>query len=131
MGIWAQLDVDNIYPFSKNEKEIIKKIKEVLKLDNLNSLVLYRYGLYVNSIAADIKGINRKIITKKYNDLPIKSRSDILIDGEEIMAILGTKPGKYLKNIINSIEEEIIKGNLSNKKEDLINYVLNYSSTQI
>jgi len=130
MGIWAQLDVSNIYPFSKNEKEIIKDIKEVLELDNLDPLVLYRYGLYVNSVAADSKGIDRKIITKKYNDLPIKGRSEILIDGKEIMSLLGTKPGKYLRNIINNIEEEVVKGNLSNNKEDLVDYVLNYGSTQ-
>lgn len=130
MGTWAQLDVENIYPFSKNEKEIINDIKKVLELDNLDPLVLYRYGLYANSIVADIKGINKKLVTKKYNELPIKCRSDILIDGNEIMNLLDTKPGKYLKTIINHIEEQILKGNLSNNKEDLINYVLNYSSTQ-
>lgn len=130
MGVWAQLDVSEVYPFSKNEKEIINNIKEVLELDVLNPLVLYKYGLYVNSIVADIKGIDKKIVTKKYNELPIKCRSDILLNGKEIMSILGTNPGKYLRNIINNIETEIIVGNLSNTKEDISNYVLNYSSTQ-
>jgi len=130
MGIWAQLKVDNIYPFTKNEKELMKNIRVVLELDNLDSLTLYRYGLYVNSVTADIKGIDKKIITKLYNNLPIKCRNDILINGEEIMQLLNTKPGKYLRTIIDNIEEEIIKGNLSNTKEELINYVLNYSSTQ-
>ena len=40
------------------------KTQDVLELDNLDPLVLYRYGLYVNSIAADSKGIDRKVITK-------------------------------------------------------------------
>ena len=130
MGIWAQLNVDSIYPFTKNEKELMNDIREVLELDNLDPLVLYRYGLYVNSIAADSKGIDRKVITKKYNELPIKARNEILIDGSEIMSLLGTKPGKYLRTIINSIEEEVVRGNLSNNKEDLVSYVLNYGSTQ-
>lgn len=130
MGIWAQLDVEDIYPFSKNEKEIINDIKIVLELDNLDPFVLYRYGLYINSVVADIKGINRKLVTKKYNELPIKGRSDILIDGKEIMKVLGTKPGKYLRTIIDNIEEEIVRGNLSNTKKGLIDYILNYSSTR-
>ena len=131
MGIWAQLDVENIYPFSKNEKEMINNIKTVLKLDNLDPLTLYRYGLYVNCIASDMKEIDRKLVTKKYNELPIKERSDILIDGKDIMQILGTRPGKYLKDIIIKIEEEIVKGNLLNTKEELTKYVIEYSSTQI
>lgn len=130
MGIWAQLDVEEVYPFSKNEREIISDIKKCLKLDNLDPLVLYNYGLYVNSVAAGIKGIDKKLVTQKYNELPIKGRSDILIDGKEIMSLLKTKPGKYLRDIINNIEKEILNGNLSNTKEDLINYVLDYSSTQ-
>jgi len=130
IGIWAQLNVENIYPFSKNEKDIMYNIKKVLELNNLDPLVLYRYGLYVNSIAADLKGIDRKIITKKYNELPIKDRSEILVDGKEIMKILDTNPGKYLRKIIDNIEEEIVKGNLSNNKKEIENYILNHFSTQ-
>lgn len=129
MGIWAQLDVENIYPFSKNEKEIIRNIKTVLKLDNLDPLVLYHYGLYINSIVADMKGMDRKLVTKKYNELPIKGRSDILINGEDIMQILGTKPGKYLREIMDTIEEEIIRGNLPNNKAALKKYILDNKST--
>lgn len=129
MGVWAQLNVLDIYPFSKNEKELINDINKVLPLNNLEPLVLYKYGLYVNSIAADIKGINRKLVTKKYNELPIKCRSDILIDGNKIMSLLGTKPGKYIKDIINSIEKEIVNGNLTNDENGIKNYILKYWST--
>lgn len=128
MGIWAQLDVDNIYPFSKNEKEIINNIRKVIELDNLNPVVLYKYGLYINSIAAGIKGINKKEVIYKYNDLPIKGRSDIVVNGRDIMKILNTKPGVYLRKIISNIEESIVLGKLSNNKEEIIKYVL--SSTQ-
>lgn len=128
MGIWAQLDVEDLYPFSRNEKEIINNIKKALVLDNLNPIVLYKYGLYVNSIAASIKGIDKKEVTLKYNQLPIKGRSEIVVNGKDIMNILGTKPGAYLKELISKIEENILLGNLSNSKEEIIKYVL--SSTQ-
>lgn len=124
MGIWAQLEVEDLYPFSRNEKEIINDIKKVLVLDNLNPVVLYKYGLYVNSIAASIKGIDKKQVTLKYNQLPIKGRSEIAVNGRDIMDVLGTKPGVYLKELISKIEEEILLGNLANDKEEIIKYVL-------
>ena len=33
IGIWAQLDVDDIYPFTKVEKEQMKEIRALLKKD--------------------------------------------------------------------------------------------------
>lgn len=128
MGIWVQLDVDSIYPFSKNERELMNNIRIVLEFDNLDPLVLYRYGLYVNSIVADLKGIDRKIITKKYNDLSIKSRSDIVINGKDIMEVLNVKPGRYLRDIISKIEEDIVNGNLINSKEEINKYLLDYKN---
>lgn len=131
IGIWAQLDVENIYPFTRNEKELMKQIREVLELDNLDSMVLYRYGLYVNSVVADIKGIDRRLVAKTYNDLIIKCRSDIVINGTDIMKILNRNPGNYLKNILADIEEKIIRRELENDRETLKLYLVNhYSSTQ-
>lgn len=124
MGIWTQLDVDDIYPFSKNEKELMNNIREVLKYDELNSSTLYKYGLYVNSVAADIKGFDRKLITKKYNELPIKAKSEIKITGFDIMNLLNKNSGKYLRVILSDIEKKILDGKLENEKEKLEEYVL-------
>lgn len=129
IGIWAQLDVDNIYPFTKNEIILMRQIREALKLDNLDPVVLYNYGLYVNSVAADIKNIDKKIITKSYNDLPIKSRSDIVINGKDIVEILNKKPGEYLRVILSDIENKIINGSLLNDREVLKKYILNLDSS--
>lgn len=126
MGIWTQLHVDNLYPFTKNEKEIMRQIRAVLKLDNLDSANLYRYGLYVNSIAADIKGIDRRLITQKYDSLPIKSKNEIKLNGMDICEILGERPGKFLKEIISDIEEKILNGILENDKNILKTYILNH-----
>ncbi len=130
IGIWTQLDVDNIYPFTKNERELMKQIREVLNSD-INSFSLYKYGLYVNSIVADIKKIDRKKVTKMYQDLPIKCRTDILINGRDIMKLLARQPGGYLKEILIDIERQILIGKLENKKEILEKYILDhYHSTQ-
>lgn len=123
LGIWAQLKVDSLYPFTKNEHDLIVDIRRALTLDNLDTKVLYQYGLYVNSVAANIKGISKKKVTYQYNHLPIKCRSDICLNGDEISSILKKKPGPYLKEIFKDLETKILSFELENRKEALITYV--------
>lgn len=132
MGIWAQLGVDDIYKFSKNEKQIMGQIREVLELDSLEDFILYKYGLYVSSVVAGIKGIDKKVITAKYNNLPIKCRSDLVINGNNIVEILDIKPDKKLRNILNDIENKVILRQLDNNFEVLEKYILDsYGGTLI
>lgn len=131
IGVWAQLNVEDIYPFTKNEKELMKSIRKLLKLDTIDSFSLYHYGLYVSSVVADIKGIDRKVITKAYNDLPIKCRSDIIMNGKDIMKLLNCKPGDYLRVILNDIENKILCKELVNDRKILESYLIeNYGGTQ-
>jgi len=92
-------------------------------VDNLNPRVLYTYGLYVNSIAGNMKGISKREITSRYNRLPIKCRMDIVFDGEEISSLLGRKPGPYLKGIFKDLETQILSLELKNEKDDLMTYL--------
>lgn len=126
MGIWALLKVDKIYPFTKNEQELMEQIRECLKLDNFDSYNLYKYGLYINSVVADIKNLDKKIIIEKYNNLPIKARNELLIDGNDIMGVLNLKQGKYLRLILDDIEKKVLFKKLENNKEVLINYVVSH-----
>ena len=123
IGIWSILNVTDKYPFNKNELELIEKINQAVKLDNKDFMNLYKYGLYINSVAGEMKNEDIKIITAQYVKLPIKSRKDIDIDSETIMATLNKKPGKYLKDIYDDIEEKIIYGQLANDKEEICKYI--------
>lgn len=123
IGIWAQLGVEDIYNFNNNEKDYIKKIKELLNENILDNSNLYKYDLYITSIVAEINGIDKKIVNQKYNDLPIKSRKDIEIDGKEICEILNIKPSSLLKEVIMDLEDKILNKKLDNKKEVLIEYI--------
>lgn len=131
IGIWSQLDVLDLYPFTNNEKELIINIQKALRLNNLNSRVLYTYGLYVNSIAANIKGISKRTVTSRYNLLPIKCRTDIVLNGQEISDILGMEPGPYLKNIFNDLEKKILSSDLENEKDILTGYLLESYHSEI
>jgi tRNA nucleotidyltransferase (CCA-adding enzyme) len=123
IGIWSILNVGDKYPFNKNEIDLIDNVNAVVGLDNLNPSVLYKYGLYVNSVAGKIKKDDIKRITETYNNLIIKSRKEIDITAEEIMAILGREPGEYLKEIYDDLEEEILYNRLENNKLSISKYI--------
>ena len=123
IGIWSILNVGDKYPFNKNEMDLIDNVNKVIELDNLNPSVLYKYGLYVNSVAGKIKKDDIKRITETYNNLIIKSRKEINITAEEIMAILNREPGEYLKDIYDDLEEEILYNRLENVKTSISKYI--------
>ncbi len=123
IGIWVILDI-GVYHFSNNEKELIKKIKEALLTNNLDPLNLYHNGLYVNSVAASIKGLSNVEVTKCYNQLPIHGRNDIDISAHDICKYLKRKEGPYLKDIYEDLEKSILYGKIINNREDLIKYCL-------
>ena len=123
IGIWSIINSDK-YPFSSNERELIDNINTVLKKDNYDPMVLYKYGLYVNSVAGDIKGLDKKRITEEYNNLVIHSRSDLDITSEDIMQLLGREPGEYLKDIYEDIVNKVLYKSLENEKEVIEKYIL-------
>jgi len=122
IGIWAQIG-DN-YPFSNHEIEMMQKINELLKKDIYSPYNLYYYGLYVSTIAGEIKGISKKEITTKYNELPIQSRKDICINGKEIIDLINDNNTSKIKMIIKDLEIHILSDTIQNKKSNLIEYIL-------
>lgn len=124
IGIWAQLDVLDKYRFNKNDYDTIEKINELKDENILDVDILYKYGLYIASIAGDIKGIDRKIVTASYNALPIKSMVDIAIEPNHIIEILNRGTGPFVKEILVDLEYKILHGDLENNLETLEKYVL-------
>ena len=124
IGVWSVLDVLDKYPFSSNERELIRSVKEALNYNNLDSYTLYRFGLYANSVAGEINGYDIKNITEAYNNLIIQSKKDICITSNDIMNALNRGPGSYLKDIYIDIEMSILSGNLENKKEVILQYIV-------
>lgn len=123
LGIWAQLDNLDIYPFTKNEIEIIKNIKNALNEDVLDNNTLYKYGLYVCTLVGEIKNIDRVKIVKKYNNLPIFSIKDIDIKAEQICEILNKKEGPFLKEVFKDLEQKILNNLLNNNFNEIKKYL--------
>lgn len=118
LGIWAQMNYSSNYPFTKQEKIIIEKIRNYKEFTNEN---LYKYGLYISLIASEILGINKTIVNKKYKDLPIKDKKDIKIKYKKLIN-LGYKDNE-INDIIKSLEKLILQDKLKNNKLSIIKYL--------
>lgn len=119
LGMWSQVKVLDI-PFTKVEKSTIINIRNVINIGIINNEILYKYGLYICTIAASILNINVKLISKKYNKLPITKRSDIDITSKEIEELVGTK---NISKMYSIIEKVILNNELKNKNKDIKNYI--------
>jgi len=122
IGIWSMINSKH-YKFTKHEKELINKVNLVYELDNLNPLVLYKYGLYVNILAGINKNLTKKEITETYNKLPIKTKKDIQITAKEICSLLNRKPDSFINDIYNILEIELLNGNLINENRYIIEFI--------
>lgn len=123
LGIWAQLDVVDIYNFTNNEKDLINKINQMRKLDYLSNENLYHFGPYVASVVAEIKGDDIKLVAQKYESLPIQNRLDIKVSVDEICNILNKPKGGFLKPLLNDLEQKILNEEVLNEEESIINYI--------
>lgn len=123
IGIWAQIDVLGKYNFNSHDYNTIVKINEMTKKE-FNSENIYKYGLYISSLAAEIVGIERRKVTKIHSELPIRSRKDINITGNDISFLLKISPGPYIKEIITDLESLIISYKIQNNKEVIKDYIL-------
>jgi tRNA nucleotidyltransferase (CCA-adding enzyme) len=125
IGIWAQLDCNDIYPFTKIETSQINQIKELLTEKEITNYHLYHYGLYISTVVAQIKHLDITNINELYTNLPIKSKDEINIKGNTIANILNKQPGSYIKDIMKDIELQILNQNLPNTETDITNYIKN------
>ena len=124
IGVWSVLKVSDKYPFSSNERELISQIRMALEHNNLAPDVLYKYGLYANSVAGQIKGLNIKEITEAYNGLVIQSRKDLNITTDDILNALNKEPGGFLKDVYMDIEKAVLYKKLDNEKDKIIQYIM-------
>lgn len=119
IGIWAMLEVDDIYPFTRNEKTLMEEIRQVLD-SPLSFSNLYHYGLYPCVVAAEIKDIDKKKVNEAYLALPIHRRKDLAITTKELLNYLEVKAGPFLKPLYQELEELVLTRQVKNEKELLL-----------
>ena len=121
IGIWTMLEVDDIYPFTRNELNLMKDIRNAIKNNPLDYTTLYYYDLYPCTVAGEIIGIPKKEIMDNYKAMPIHKRSDIVVDSYDLIDYLNIEDGPIMSKLWKELELNILNLEVSNTKEDLLN----------
>lgn len=124
-GMWAQIEYPESLPFTKNEKNTILKLREILEIGLINKEVIYNYGLYLSLIAGDILGIDANYIHEMHKEMPIYLRSDLKISYKEIITILNIGPSKLGKEIEKEVILKVLNGFIDNSYEAIEIYLIN------
>lgn len=120
--MWAQIETNKI-PFTKVEKNYIIKLRELIEFGNINEKTLFKYGLYLNSVASEYLGITKKDVNKIYKKMSIKNEKDLNILTCDIINVLGIKPSKKIGVIRQNLIDKILNHELKNDKKNIINYL--------
>ena len=123
-GMYAQLDVLDDYPFTKEEKNNVNTIKTIVKGGKIDNTTLYNYGLYLNMVAGKVLGEDIENITLMYNDLPIKCKKDLAISFNDIKTLLDVENPKVIVELINEMIVKVLNKEIVNDKEVLVKYAI-------
>ena len=122
IGVWTVLEVDDIYPFTRNELKLMKDIRCSIKNNPLSFDTLYYYDLYPCTVAGELLGIDKKQIMDVYNEMPIHKRSDILIDTYDMLDYLKIEDGPIISELWRRIEKAILNLEVINDKSKLLEF---------
>ena len=125
IGMWSTITINDNYPFTKKEKDLINNINKLLKEDLNDIFVLYKTGLYEINVVCDLRKLSKKKYSNKYEKLVIKAKNEIDITTEDICNLLNKEPGCFLKEIYSDLEKNILLKNIKNNKEEIEKYILN------
>lgn len=87
---------------------------------------LYRAGLQcalqteaVFCLLSDLPFSESKIreIKERYHSLPVHSKRELAVNGNDLMAIEGRNPGPWLSEYMEKIELAVVNGQVENSKE--------------
>ncbi|WHY30664.1 CCA tRNA nucleotidyltransferase [Bacillus wiedmannii] len=111
-----------------------KKIKDIVavlltirtrKEKDWDTVLLYKTGLHIAEMAervyeAMIESYDHtsvKRVQTLFEALPIKSRQEMNVTGNDLLNWANKKPGPWVAEMIQKIEEAIVQGNVVNEKE--------------
>ena len=124
-GMYAQLKVSDNYPFTKEEKNNINTIKNIVSSGKIDNITLYRNGLYLCMVASKILNKDIESVTYMYNNLPIKSKKDLSIGFNEIKSVFNISDPKLVVSIMDELELKILNNEIENTKDSITAYIVN------
>ena len=123
-GMYSQIEITKDLPFSKEERENIKKVKSILKYGMIDDNVVFTYGLYLSMVAGSILGVDKEEVTRIEKNLVIKRYKDIDFTTEDICRLFKIKPSKILSAVFEELKMLILSRKLENNKEAITKYLI-------
>ncbi|AST92224.1 CCA tRNA nucleotidyltransferase [Sutcliffiella cohnii] len=106
------------------------RIWNILNNSSWDTFKVYEAGittaLEVERIRSVIEGTQPQyeIVKSLYEQLPIRSKQDLAINGTDLIHMYGKKPGKWVSDILNKLEEKVLEGTIINTPSTIKEWVL-------
>lgn len=117
--IWMQLGVDDIYPFTKEEKKQMTYLRKC-KDEPWNIYRIYEADFNTAILIGMMKGKGSTEIKILKNNLPIKSRKEIQITSTELQQFI---PKEKISYYYQKIEQAILNNQLKNKNDEIKKWI--------
>lgn len=112
------------YRFSNQDKQDLLRALEASRLDVWTDWDYYRYSERQLTIA-QAASCRQEAIDERQAALPIRTKSDLSVNGSDLMDWTGKKAGPWLKQWILQIEQAVVNRRLANNKERIKDWFLN------
>lgn len=119
LGMFAQITCN--LPFTKQEKNTILKIREIVKNKKIDENIFYQYGFTITYNAGLILGLTPNYLTNLYQNMPIKTVKHLNISHQELLKYF---PKTKISIIKNHLINEINSHNLSNTNQSIKDYLI-------
>ncbi|WP_203332793.1 CCA tRNA nucleotidyltransferase [Planococcus beigongshangi] len=125
-ALWQnQRDVSALagYRFSNEEKSLLKNALAAASNESWDAGTFYRHTVRQLELAARLKRIHGDWAQIK-SELPVQSKSDLAVNGRDLMRWTDRKSGPWLKDAIAAAEQLVVYGRLANDKEKIKEWFL-------
>lgn len=109
-----------------------KEVKLIKEFDKINEdfmskipleLILYKYNFEDVVFVAEYFSYENGGNIENCK-LTIKSFDDVDITSQEIISVIGEKPGPWIKSVTSELEHEILLNRLNNNRKDILDFLL-------
>lgn len=106
------------YKLSNEEKSSLTKALEAATVKNWGPWTYYRFTVRQLELAAALTDRQGNPAAQK-SGLPIQSKSDLAVNGRDLMDWSGKKAGPWLKELLGIIERQVVLSELDNEKDKI------------
>ncbi|HSP22167.1 MAG TPA: CCA tRNA nucleotidyltransferase [Planococcus sp. (in: firmicutes)] len=112
------------FKFSNGEKRLVERALEAARLYAWDDWTFYCFETKELEIACFLKGTEIDIASRKVR-LPINSKRELAVNGNDLMEWSGRKQGPWLRHWIEKMERHVVYGQLKNDNDTIKDWFLN------